>query len=153
MVRRLPSRQRGIGYLLLLFIVAAMGGLLAGAGEVWQTAVQRERERELLFVGQQIRDAIVAYHSRSPGALKEYPKSLADLLKDKRFPVTVRYLRRIYRDPMTNSTEWGLVKLGDGIIGVYSLSPGMPLKQDNFPIGLEAFIGRASYREWVFAGS
>lgn len=148
-----PSRQRGIGYLFLLFIVAAMGGLLAGAGEVWQTTVKRERERELLFVGQQYRDAIIAYHNRSPGVLKEYPKSLADLLIDKRFPVTVRHLRRLYRDPMTNSTEWGLVKLGDSIVGVYSTSLETPLKQDNFPLGLESFIGRASYQEWVFAGS
>lgn len=147
------SRQQGIGYLLLLFIIAAMGMLLAGAGEVWQTATRRERERELLFVGEQFRNAIAAYHNRSPGAQKEYPKSLADLLQDTRFPVTVRYLRRIYRDPITNSTAWGLIKRGDRIVGVYSLSPETPLKQDNFPPGLESFAGRASYQEWIFAAS
>lgn len=145
-------RQRGVGYLAVLFVLAALGFLLAGAGEVWDTAARRERERELLFVGQQYRNAIIAYRDRTPGVAKEYPRTLADLLEDRRFPFTVRHLRRLYRDPVTGGSEWGLIKAGDGIVGVYSLSPAVPLKQDNFPAGLEAFAGRASYREWVFAG-
>jgi len=146
-------RQRGVGYLLLMVVLAVMGVLLAGAGEVWKTTARRERERDLLFVGQQFRNAIIAYRDHTPGSAKEYPKSLADLLEDKRFPYTVRYLRRLYRDPITNSTQWGFVKAGDRIVGVYSLSPETPLKKDNFPQGLESFAGRGSYREWVFAGS
>lgn len=153
MVLRLSGRQRGVAYLLLLVVMAALGGLLAGAGQVWQTAGKRERERELLFAGQQIRQAIIAYRDHTPGAAKEYPKTLADLLEDKRFPYTVRHLRRLYRDPIANSADWGLVKAGDGIIGVYSQSAGTPLKQGNFPPGLEAFAGRASYREWMFIGN
>jgi hypothetical protein len=40
-----------------------------------------------------------------------------------------RYLRRIYRDPMTSKTEWGLVQSVDGrIMGVHSLSKDKPLK-------------------------
>lgn len=153
MKTRCRAGQLGIGYLLLMVILAVMGVLLAGAGEVWQTTARRERERQLLFVGLQYRNAILAYRDHTPGRAKEYPRSLADLLEDKRFPYIARHLRRIYRDPITNSTQWGFVMAGDRIVGVYSLSQETPLKQDNFPAGLETFAGRGSYREWVFAGS
>ena len=39
--------QRGYTYLLLLFVVAALGLVAAEAGVVWQTAAKREREAEL----------------------------------------------------------------------------------------------------------
>ncbi|PZO12632.1 MAG: hypothetical protein DCF26_18575 [Burkholderiales bacterium] len=53
-----PGRQRGFGYLMVLFAIAAMGITLAGAGEVWRTAALREKEAQLLFVGHQFRLAL-----------------------------------------------------------------------------------------------
>jgi len=38
--------------------------------------------------------------------MQEFPKRLRDLLQDPRYPDTRRYLRRIYRDPMTGEAEW-----------------------------------------------
>ena len=47
--------QRGFSYLIILFSVAIAAGGLAGTGIVWHTALQREKERELLFIGEQFR--------------------------------------------------------------------------------------------------
>ena len=53
--------QGGFTYLGVLFAVALMGVLLAGLGEVWHTAVRRDKESELLFNGEQIRLALISY--------------------------------------------------------------------------------------------
>ena len=62
----------------------------------------------------------------------------------------LRHLRRLYRDPLTGSAGWGVVKGPDGgVIGVYSQAPGKPLKQDGFPASLG--ISRQSrYADWIF---
>lgn len=142
-------RQRGFTYLWLLFAVAGLGLLLAAAAEVWDTAARREKEAELLFIGDQFARAIAAYHARSPGAAKQYPEKLEDLVEDKRLPAPQRHLRKVFRDPMTNSTEWGLVKAGGRIVGVHSRSAGKPIRT-NFAGRFAVFSGAASYEEWVF---
>lgn len=152
-MKRLPDRQSGVALLALLIGLVVMGLLLAATGEVWKTTVQREREKELLFIGMQFRTAIFSYRDNSPAGNREYPRTLADLLEDKRFPYPMRHIRRLYRDPMTNSDNWGLLKMGDRIIGVYSLSEAMPFKQSDFPKGLEALTGSASYQQWVFVAN
>ena len=86
-----------------------------------------------------------------PGS-QQYPQRLENLLADNRFPNVRRHLRRIYRDPMTGSTDWGLVRgPNGGIVGVYSTSTAQPLKTANFPKDYAAFAGAPSYRDWVFA--
>ena len=60
----------GFTYLTALFIVAMMGGGLALVGEVWHTSAMREREAELLHIGNEYRKAIAA----SPDIRK--PRSL-----------------------------------------------------------------------------
>ncbi|MGH8679018.1 MAG: hypothetical protein ACREUQ_11770 [Burkholderiales bacterium] len=87
--------QAGITYLALLFWVAIMGVALVAVGQLWHTAQQRAKEAQLLFVGDQFRQAIGLYYERTPGAVKEYPKSLEDLLLDQRYPSIQRYLRQI----------------------------------------------------------
>ncbi|MBT3067987.1 type II secretion system GspH family protein [Rhodoferax sp. U11-2br] len=145
----LISRQRGFGYLLVLFALAAMGLTLAGAGQVWHTLAQREKETQLLFVGNQFRQAIGAYYAFSPGEVKQYPAKLEDLLEDKRFPMPRRYLRQLYRDPMTGGTQWGLVKAGDRILGVHSLSEGVAFRTV-FEGRDASFTGMTHYNQWVF---
>jgi type II secretory pathway pseudopilin PulG len=146
-----PRGQGGFTYLGLLALVAVMGMLLAAAGEVWHTSQQREKERELLFVGHQFRRAIAQYYERAPNPSQRYPQSLEALLKDPRFPATQRYLRRIYADPVGGSTEWGLVKgPGGEIYGVHSLSEEEPVKKSNFSVADKSFEGKTKYSEWVF---
>lgn len=144
------GRQGGFTLLAVLFMVAALGVGMAAVGTVWETAVWREKEAELLFVGDQYRHAIERYHQASPGGEKTYPKRLEDLLLDQRFPQTVRHLRKLYPDPVTGKHEWGLVKEGEGIAGVYSLSGKPPMKSANFAAVYRVFEGSARYRDWVF---
>lgn len=144
-------RQRGFTYLMLLFMVAIMGAVLASTAVVWHTLVQRDKERELLRVGHAFQSAIGHYYEHTPGAVKQYPKKLEDLLEDKRQATLVRYLRKIYIDPLTASKKWGLVSgPGGTITGVYSLSNATPIKTGNFGMADDSFKGKNSYQEWQF---
>ena len=141
-------RERGFTYVTVLFLVAMMAGGLALAGEVWHTSAMREKEADLLHVGNEYRKAIERYYVSGP---KQYPKSLADLVKDPRLPGTVRHLRRLYPDPITGKDEWGLVKSNDGgIAGVYSTSEAAPLKTGGFAVRDASFEGKAKYADWQF---
>lgn len=143
---------RGFTYIGLLIAVAFIGVALAAVGTVWSQTRQREKERELLFVGGQFRQAIDQYYENPPpGKIKQFPKKLEDLLQDDRFPFARRYLRKIYLDPMTGSAEWGLLRGADkSIVGVYSPSDSVPLKTANFDIADAALAGKQHYYEWRF---
>jgi len=147
---RHASGQHGFAYLLVLFAIAALGLGLAGAGQVWHTSVQREKETELLFMGNQFRQAIGSYYRQSPGAMKQLPARLEDLLEDTRFAVPRRHLRKLYRDPMTGGFEWGLVKSGDRIVGVHSVSPNRAFRIV-FPARDAAFQEATRYEQWIFS--
>lgn len=144
------TRQRGSALILVLVLVVVLGLAAGIAGQSWQSLMQRAREAELLWRGQQYRQAIGSYYQVRQGTGKMYPASLKDLAKDPRFPDTVRHLRRLYDDPMTKG-DWELVKgPGDQIIGVRSSSSLKPFQQDGFPPELESFRNKDSYREWEF---
>jgi type II secretory pathway pseudopilin PulG len=139
------ARQRGFTYLGALILVAVVGLGLAATGETWSRARQREKEADLIWIGNQFKQAIGLYYQRSPGAVKRYPETLAELLEDKRFLSTQRYLRNIYADPLTGKPQWGLVRApGGGVMGIYSLAEGRPVNSAAFPKA-------TSYREWRFS--
>lgn len=145
------ENQLGFTYLALLFAVAMASIALAAVGEVWSTQQQREREKELLFVGHQFRQAIQTYYERSPGTLKQYPKSLDDLLLDRRYMGVQRLLRQVYIDPMTGGRQWGLVTAPEGgIMGVYSLSNERAIKTAGFAAVDADLEGKTKYSEWRF---
>jgi type II secretory pathway pseudopilin PulG len=144
--------QRGVVLLALLIALALLGVGLMGAVDVWRMSRQRDREKELLFVGDQYRQAIQRYYLAAPaGGQRGYPVTLEVLLDDDRFPVPVHHLRRAYPDPITGKADWGLLKAGDRIVGVYSLSEAEPIKKSGFSPGHQAFKDAASYKDWVFA--
>ena len=90
MVRR---REHGYAMVALLVAMAVMAIMMTAAMPVWKTTTQREREAELIFRGQQYARAIGLYQRKmGPGTL---PPSI-DLL------VEQRYLRKKYKDPITN---------------------------------------------------
>jgi len=101
--------QKGVVYLWALFAVTVAGVVLAGTGQVWQITAQREKEKELLFIGEQFRKAVMSYYNNPLTGIRQYPEKLEDLLEDKRGPVPIRHLRKIYIDPMTLTDEWGLI--------------------------------------------
>ncbi len=137
----------GFTYIGLLLAIALMGAGLAAIGQSWRSNVQRSKEAELFFVGEQFKSAIKLYYDNSPGGDKRLPKSLEDLVQDKRYPTIKRHLRKIYLDPMRGKAEWGLVMLKDGIIGVHSLSEERPYR--NLEADGEAG-GKKSYADVKF---
>lgn len=153
--RRPPQRHlQGFTYLGVLFIVSLLAMTVAAASVVWATAQQRDNEVELVFVGRQFAAAIERYRVRSvslsanPAAL--YPQRLEALLSDDRAIQPQHHLRRLYLDPMTGDTQWGLIRLPDGgIVGVHSLSDRVPYPRSTVVAGYAAPVA-TTYRDWRF---
>lgn len=152
--QRCDRHTRGVILLALLIGLALSGIALMGAVDIWTLQRQREREQQLLYVGDQYRLAIGRYYYAAPaGTPKTLPATLEMLLEDDRFPVPVRHLRRLYPDPITGHAEWGQLRSGERILGIYSLSEAKPVKQAGFSVADESFTGRAHYKEWIFSFS
>lgn len=120
---------RGFSYLGLLGLLALIGAGLAALGPLWSTALQRERERELQFRGEQIAKAIAAYRdARQPA---EWPRHFDDLLRDQRGDRTRHHLRRLYTDPFTGAADWKLLPApgGDGRFAGVSSKAELPRLQ------------------------
>jgi type II secretory pathway pseudopilin PulG len=149
--RKPSTRQSGLVLLaVLIFLLLTTLGASAMV-ELQRTHAQRAREEELLFVGDQYRRAIKSYYSSVPaGKSRTLPRSLDDLLEDKRFPMPVRHLRRLYPDPMTGKADWVLVPGAGGILGVHSSSTLSPFKKREFPIQYRDFQDKETYADWVF---
>lgn len=145
-------RSGGYTYLGVLLLVLVLSMSLTGAMLVADTVRRREKEQELLFAGQQYVDAIRSYYEAGEGGVSNYPRSIADLLRDTRFPNVRRHLRRPWRDPMTAGGEWDLIIAQDGsIVGVRSRSTQTPLGP--FPLtqpGEAPAVAKATYRDWQF---
>lgn len=117
------------------------------AGEVWHTTVQREKEAELLHIGEEYRQAIERYYLAGP---RQYPRTPDDLLKDPRHAGTVRHLRKLYLDPISGG-HWVLVSAPDGgIAGVHSTATDAPIKVSGFASRYQDFSNAKSYAEWRF---
>lgn len=126
--------QAGFTYIGLLVAVVFLGLGSVGAARLLIVSERAEREAELLFIGHQFRQAICSYLQTGPNPGK-YPAAISDLLQDARHPTPKRHLRRLYADPITGNTEWGVVKAPEGgIMGVYSLSNLQPRKRVNFDL-------------------
>lgn len=138
---------------LVFLAVASMG--LAGISQRWADARQRDAEEDLLYTGLQYQKAIESYWKSTPGAIKQFPVKLDDLLQDTRFAQPVRHLRRLWPDPMQPNKPWGLMRQGNGIVGVYSQSGGQPFRSANFDPALpqEVFGSAGSYRDWRFVSA
>ncbi|WP_175885487.1 type II secretion system protein [Burkholderia sp. BCC0044] len=142
-------RERGIAYLGVLMLVGAIALGMTQVARAWQTVQQREREAELMFVGDQMCRAIASYYNSAEGS--RFPPSLDALVDDRRGPRVLRHLRRVYPDPLTGSADWGIVEApGGGVMGVYSRAKGQPLKRRGFADDYAAFDDKDAYSDWVF---
>ncbi|MEO8163816.1 MAG: type II secretion system protein [Betaproteobacteria bacterium] len=141
----------GFTYIGLLVFITLISIGLSATGMVFHQQSRREKEKQLLFAGDQIRRAIGVYYEQTPGGQKHFPGSLEDLLLDRRYPNVQRYLRRIYIDPISGSKEWVPIRAPDGgIMGVHSGATEQPLKTRDFPSGYEEFKDKTSYADWTF---
>jgi type II secretory pathway pseudopilin PulG len=142
------TRQAGFTYIGLLLAVVLLGLTLSAVGTVWRTAAQREREKELLFIGHEFQGAIAAYYE-SGG--RQFPQDLTDLLEDKRWSEPRHFLRRMYADPMTGRADWTLIRVESmGITGIASSSAAAPLKKSGFQPEEESFNDAQTYQDWKF---
>lgn len=90
-------------------------------------------------------------YERTPGAVKRFPERIEDLLQDQRYLSVQRYLRRVYADPITGRTSWGLVEApGGGIMGVHSLSEFRPIKSAGFSRQYHDFERAMKHSDWKF---
>lgn len=143
----MPTQAAGFTYIGILIAVAIIGVSLSATGVVWRTSIQRDRESDLLSIGDQYRDAIGDFYAKN----KQFPKELSDLLRDPNEATVIHYIRKIYKDPITATDEWGLVKdKSGGIVGVYSKSEQKPIKQAQFSKEDQLFTGKEKYSDWQF---
>ena len=84
--------ERGYAMAVLLVSMSIMAIMMTVAMPVWKQTVQREKEEELIFRGTQYVHAIALFQRKTANA---YPPNI-DLL------VRERYLRKKYKDPITN---------------------------------------------------
>lgn len=144
--RNSKIQERGFTLIGLAVIIAIMGIVLMTVSRVYSTMVKRDVEEELLFRGDEIKDAIDSYFKYG----NIYPKSFDDLLKDPRGVNPKKHLRKLYQDPITKG-EWDVIKdKAERIVGVRSKSEEEPLKKAGFPHEYKTFEGKTKYNEWEF---
>lgn len=149
----LVNNQRGVTLMVVLVMIVIVGLSAGLAGQTISSMVQREREAELLWRGDQYRKAIASYLSsggQGGAALLAYPQRLEDLLRDPRSLATKRHLRRLYPDPMTGAPFLILKDPGGRLTGVRSASEDRPFQQDGFPIEYQDFTAAEKYSAWEF---
>jgi len=149
-VGKCRQQQQGMVYLWALFLVFLLGLMLGKGLEVYSTLVKREKEADLLYIGNLYRQAIYSYYLSSPGYQKKFPEKLTDLLKDPRYLTNRRYLRQLYRDPMTQQAFTEVMSPEGGIMGVSSSSTKNPIKQGGFTTVNSGFGQAEHYSDWQF---
>jgi type II secretory pathway pseudopilin PulG len=134
---KIIANQNGFTYILALTIVMIMGIMLGMVGQSWKTIKQREQEKELLFRGSQIKEAIENWYNPTyiPGGgtgsksikplldLKDLleggqqankkpylPHTYAAELDDKNPKCSTDCPKlKVYQDPMTGK-NWNIIK-------------------------------------------
>jgi type II secretory pathway pseudopilin PulG len=133
-------------------MIAVIGIAAVAQVKVGSLVEQREKEEELLWIGQQFRQALASYSSATPAGKPTLPSTLSQLLLDERFPVPRRHLRKIYVDPMTGKADWVVLTApGGAIVGIRSQSTAQPIKIAGFPPEFLRFAEATNYAEWVFS--
>src|SRR5262245_23925045 len=109
--------------------LTVMAIFLTVVAQQWSTLERREKEKELVFRGNQYIKAIKKYQQEHGGA---YPTRLESLME--LGPRRLRYIRKLYRDPMAPDGKWGIL-LADPS-GKGFINPNAPPTEEGVP-GLE----------------
>jgi type II secretory pathway pseudopilin PulG len=91
-----------LGYTLVALIMGLtiMAVLIAAVLPLASTQAQRDKEEELIFRGFQYAEGIRTFKRR----YGRYPNTLKEM-----FEMRPRTLRKLWKDPITNSDTWGLI--------------------------------------------
>ena len=114
-IRVKPSREEGGYALVALLVVMSLMALfaMAATSNVKQQA-QREREKEAIFRGEQVADAIRSYYgSKGKGGANSLPTDMDQLLEGIQIPGRTKKLQILRvsaaKDPLSSSGEWRLI--------------------------------------------
>jgi len=145
-------RQTGFSYVFVIVLVTILGLVAASSIKLGSLLQRNEAEKDLLEIGAAFSEALRSYDQSSEEGQSRSPTSLDQLIKDPRSAAPKRHLRKLFVDPMTGSSEWGIVRGVDkvSIIGVYSLSDARPIKLAKFPPGLEHLENKTRISDWKF---
>jgi type II secretory pathway pseudopilin PulG len=100
-----PRPPRGYTLVILLVGMTVMSVLIAAVLPLASAEMQRSREDELIFRGLQYAEGIRNFRRR----YGRYPNSLKEM-----YDVRPRTLRKLWKDPITDSNDWGLISLTTG---------------------------------------
>ena len=127
---RSPRRDASeAGYVLLIVMMMAtllLISLAAAAPSIYVEG-QREKEKELIFRGEQYARAIILFHEQ----FKRYPSSVKELLHTN----NLSFLRKAYPDPMTRSGKWRFIHATANGVILDSKILKPPGQQKNKPLG------------------
>lgn len=116
---RIPSaraNESGFSIAVLLAGITIMFITMGAAVPTWRYVMKNDREEELYFRGDQIARAIERYQRKNANSL---PVSLEMLVKG-------RYLRKVYKDPMTPDGKWRIIHPGEALTPGALRPPGGP---------------------------
>jgi type II secretory pathway pseudopilin PulG len=106
------SAERGYALVSLILVMSLLALFALGAAENVRQQGQREREKEAIFRGEQVADAIRSYYQyRGGNGVNSLPNTIDDLLQG--IPKGTKKLQILRteaaRDPLSKSGEWKLV--------------------------------------------
>ena len=116
------SGQRGYALVSLLLVMSLLALFALGAAENSRQYSQREREKEAIFRGEQVADAIRAYYRyRGAQGVNSLPNSMDDLLQGiPRGTKKLQILRtEAAHDPLSSSGEWKLIGPTSESVGAF----------------------------------
>jgi len=93
------KKREGYTLIILLVVISIMSIGLLVAVPVWETQIQREREEELIFRGNQYVEAVRLFQMKFPG---RFPETLDELFEEK-------CLRKLFKDPITREGDWDII--------------------------------------------
>jgi type II secretory pathway pseudopilin PulG len=109
MSRGVPGGARndsGFSIVVLLASITIMLVVMGAAVPTWKYIMKNDREEELYFRGDQIARGIERYQRKNGNTL---PVSLELMVKG-------RYLRKVYKDPMTKDGKWRIIHPGEALL-------------------------------------
>lgn len=144
-------KERGFTLIAVMLALVLLALATQGVMFVVSQQAQREREAELLRIGQELVRGIASYYEATPGSVKVFPATLKDLEEDRRFVTVKRHVRRLYGDPMSAGQEWEAIRQGDGgIQGVHSRSHSTPIRTASIDLGDLQLPEATRYSDWKF---
>jgi general secretion pathway protein G len=155
--RRLTRREAGLTLVELIVAFTILMVLTTMAVPMARWKVRRQKEHDLRYALRELRTAIDKYKDLADAQMigptkvgsENYPENLEILVKGVNLTGSVdrkiRFLRRIPKDPMTDTYEWGMRSVQDD---PESLSWGGQNVFDVYTKTREKAADGTSYSEW-----